>query len=80
MGIMKISVRFTSKQEHWKTVGDTAQKHGVTILMIGKTAGMTEWIGEIEGDIADISNFTNELGIVGVEATASIPAVNDDDL
>jgi len=75
---MKIRVRYTSKREHWEAVGNAAQKHGMTILMIGETAGIIEWIGEIQGDIADISNFANELGIAGVEATASILAADDD--
>lgn len=75
---MKMHVRYTSKQEHWKAVLDTAKMHGLIIIKIGEVGGIIEWVGEIDGDIADISNFANELGTAGVVATASMLPPNND--
>jgi len=68
---MKIHLRYTSRAEQWEAITQLAVRHGLEVYKVGDTEGISEWTLEANIDAADLSNFANELGCLGVLATAS---------
>lgn len=69
---MPDKVLFTSAPVTWEIVTRIAKVHGLTLTVMARHDAVIEWTIETMITLADLCNFTNDLGSAGVQATASM--------